>query len=52
MQDKETVAIFITYRNCDRKIMQPIRITSGPSTRTKKVKPVLPVSKVIPIEET
>ena len=30
------IDIFITSRNGDRKIMQPIRITSGPSTRIRK----------------
>ena len=35
---KETVGIdiLITSRNCDRKIMQPIRITSGFATRRRK----------------
>ena len=35
---KETVDIdiLVTYRNGERKIMQPIRITSGPTTSMTK----------------
>ena len=38
VRDKETVDIdiFETYRNCDKKIMQSIRIKSGSPSRIRK----------------
>ena len=34
-KENVNIDIFISSRNCDRKVMQLIRITSGPSTITK-----------------
>ena len=39
--------ILLASRNGDRKIMQPIRIASGPTARMKELEPVKPVQENI-----
>ena len=50
------IDILVTSRNCDRKIMQSIRITSRPTSRKRKWNQLSQFgrtfTKVIPIEET